>query len=83
MSPAGSSGFSRIDKALVAVCPGLQQGGGGLPRGGGWVGWGGEEKEQLPTSVPDGSRGAVANTKRLTKRRPHGLQLRGETGLGG
>lgn len=46
-------------------------------------GVGGEEKEQLPTSVPDGPRGAVANTKRLTKRRPHGLQLRGETGLGG
>lgn len=49
MSPAGSSGFSRIDKALVAVCPGLQQGGGGLPRGGGWVGWGG------------GGEGAAAN----------------------
>lgn len=35
MSPAGRPGFRRRDKATMAMCPGGQQGLGGLPGGGG------------------------------------------------
>lgn len=54
VSPAGSSGFSRTDKAsVVAMCSGGQQGGGSLPGGGGLAegscrtmlcGWGGSSR---------------------------------------